>query len=513
MNPLLNQVLYGPPGTGKTYRAMRMAIEICDGMALPDSATDTDVTARFEALRTDGRIALSTFHQSTSYEDFIEGLRPVTKDGTLSYEVKPGLFRQMCEKAQTQVAGNNQTATIDNEPIWKMSLGAIYDRNDSLIFRQCLAGGLLALGYGQELDFTGCDTRDAVWGKLKSAKPDMESSDYNVGSVHAFKNKLAVGDVVVISNGNRRFRAIGRVTGHYQPPLGNHRLAGQESIANWQTRPVEWLWQSLDNEGLSYTEINSKYFSQMSIYEMDSSTINRPAMNALISGGVTGEALNHVIIIDEINRGNVARILGELITCIEPQRRLGAGEQTKVQLTYSQHHFGVPANLYIIGTMNTADRSIAFLDSALRRRFRFLHVRPDPEVVRNAVATIETLDVATVLEGLNRRLAVLLDEDHQLGHAYFLKITSLADLRDVLVDQVIPLLREQFHGDDARWCQALACPFDPDSATQALSTPVLKAETVTLGTGIEPRVRVRINPLFIAAKGEALLPFLRALAV
>ena len=209
----------------------------------------------------------------------------------------------------------------------------------------------------------------------------------------------------------------------------------------------------------------------------------------------------------------MARILGELITCIEPQRRLGAAEQTKVQLTYSQHLFGVPANLFIIGTMNTADRSIAFLDSALRRRFRFINVQPDPDVVRKTVGTIEAFDVATVLEGLNRRLAVLLDEDHQLGHAYFLKVTSLVDLRDVLVDQVIPLLREQFHGDDARWCQALACPFDGDNAKQALSTPVLKSEMVALGTGIEPRVRVRINPMFISAKGEDLLPYLRALAI
>jgi len=507
----LNQVLYGPPGTGKTYRAMRLAIEICDGQTIAADVANETVTARFEELRTEGRIALATFHQSTSYEDFVEGLRPVTKDGTLHYDIKPGLFRQMCEKAQTQTANSIQTELIEDETIWKMSLGATYDRNDARIFRQCLDNGVLALGYGQGLDFTGCDTRDTVWEKLKTVKPEMEPSDYNVGSVHAFKNKMAVGDIVVISNGNRFFRAIGRVSGIYQPPQGQ-RAKGQESIANWQTRGVEWLWQAADNDGLPYIEINGKSFSQMSIYVMDSVTLNRPAMNALISGRSASEAQNHVIIIDEINRGNVARILGELITCIEPQRRLGADEQTKVQLTYSQHHFGVPANLFIIGTMNTADRSIAFLDSALRRRFRFINVQPDPDVVRKTVGTIETLDVATVLEGLNRRLSVLLDEDHQLGHAYFLKVTSLTDLRDVLVDQVIPLLREQFHGDDARWCQALACPFDADNATQALSTPVLKAETVALGTGIEPRVRVCINPAFIAAEGAALLPFLRALA-
>jgi 5-methylcytosine-specific restriction protein B len=266
-----------------------------------------------------------------------------------------------------------------------------------------------------------------------------------------------------------------------------------------------------DGDGLPFTEINTKVFSQQSIYEMDTSTVNRSALSTLMSRQSPSHALHHVLIIDEINRGNVARIFGELITLIEPQRRLGSSEETRVQLTYSQHHFGVPANLFIIGTMNTADRSIAFLDSALRRRFHFIEVPPNPELIERHVGSIDGFSMADLLVAFNRRLAVLRGEEHLLGHSYFLAVESLKDLQRMLIDQIIPLLREQFHGDDYRWCQALACPFDPDSARQENVHPVLLSEHVELGGDTDPRVRVRINPDFVTASGTALHPYLAAL--
>ena len=504
----LNQILYGPPGTGKTYRAMRMAIEICTGEPLDDGLNNKEVTQQFEKLRAAGRIALATFHQSTSYEDFVEGLRPDPRpDGTLGYTVKPGLFRVMCDRARAPEAGAEND--IDDATIWKMSLGDRHDSNDANIYGQCLERGLLALGYGLGLDFTGCDSREAVLKQLQTKKPDLESSDYNFTSVHAFKNRMQVGDIVVVTNGNLLFRAIGRVTGDYQPPHAKMSKTGPESVDQWQTRAVTWLWKATD-DGRPYTELSSKRFSQQTIYDLRYAEIDVPILRKLIAGTSAAPVKKHVMIIDEINRGNVARILGELITCIEPLRRLDQDEETRVQLTYSQLHFGVPANLYLIGTMNTADRSIAFLDSALRRRFRFMAVAPQPELL--ADIEIDGVEVDALVQTINDRLAVLLDEDRQLGHAYFLRVATAEDLRRVLVDQIIPLLREQFHGDDQRLCLALGCPYDPESGAQTNAHPMLKADPINLGSQESPRLRIRLNPLFLKASGPDLTAFLAAIA-
>jgi 5-methylcytosine-specific restriction protein B len=319
---------------------------------------------------------------------------------------------------------------------------------------------------------------------------------------------MQIGDIVVVTNGNLRFRAIGRVTGDYQPPRSKTSKAGPESVDHWQTRTVSWLWQATD-DGLAYADLSSKRFSQQTIYELRYAEIDVPTMRKLIAGGSAVPTQNHVMIIDEINRGNVARILGELITCIEPQRRLDQDEETRVQLTYSQLHFGVPANLYLIGTMNTADRSIAFLDSALRRRFRFVAVSPEPELL--ADIEIDGVEVDALVRTINDRLAVLLDEDHQLGHAYFLRVATADDLRRVLADQIVPLLREQFHGDDQRLCLALGCAYDPESGAQTNAHPILKADTINLGAQESPRMRVRINPLFLKATGPDLTAFLASI--
>ena len=162
-------------------------------------------------------------------------------------------------------------------------------------------------------------------------------------------------------------------------------------------------------------------------------------------------AANHVLIIDEINRGNVSAILGELITLLEPSKRLGAAEELRVTLPYSRDIFGVPPNLYVIGTMNTADRSVETLDAALRRRFVFREVAPDPEVIREvlgagSVLTVADLevDLPQLLTVLNRRIVALRDADHQLGHSYFLTITDWVSLRDAFCDRMLPLLREYF---------------------------------------------------------------------
>ena len=156
------------------------------------------------------------------------------------------------------------------------------------------------------------------------------------------------------------------------------------------------------------------------------------------------ENQRYVLIIDEINRGNIAKIFGELITLIEPSKRLGGEDEAKAMLPYSQESFGVPANLHILGTMNTADRGIALLDTALRRRFHFIERMPNPELVDK---DIEGVDGQKLLTAINRRIRAKLDREHQIGHTYLIRKTSIKELATAFQHQIMPLLQEYFYDD------------------------------------------------------------------
>jgi 5-methylcytosine-specific restriction protein B len=156
----------------------------------------------------------------------------------------------------------------------------------------------------------------------------------------------------------------------------------------------------------------------------------------------------HVLIIDEINRGNVSRIFGELITLIEPSKREGAAEALSVELPYSKRPFNVPSNVYLIGTMNTADRSLSGLDIALRRRFNFREMPPQPELLDDLV--VASVNIGELLRVMNQRIEVLLDRDHCLGHAYFMSLKAddpLDRLELIFRNQILPLLQEYFFED------------------------------------------------------------------
>lgn len=508
----LNLILYGPPGTGKTYNTIRQAVATCDGSA-PD--TRQELVARFSALREQGRIEFVTFHQSYGYEEFVEGIRPVLvedeegfpEDGQeLRYERHDGVFKGICAQALAGLTTARHGFKVDlsKHRVWKMSLGNTKNPEDAEVFDECQRVGQIRLGYGNQQDFNGCNDLRSVLNKIREVKPEAMEKDYNVVSVDLLKNEMMVGDLVIVSDGNKKFRAIGTVTGPYE------HIAAKDYD---QVRNVEWLLAL--PESLSVDTILRKQFSQKTLYPLNESILKVDTLGQLLSGKAPVSPLPYVLIVDEINRGNISKIFGELITLIEADKRLGAENELRVKLPYSGKQFGVPSNLYLIGTMNTADRSIAFLDTALRRRFRFMEMMPDADVIRDNVGdrgVIDGIDVAAMLEVINQRVELLYDRDHQIGHSYFLGVRTLADLMDVVRFQVMPLLQEYFHDDWTKICHVLGCPYDGETG-KALSknpVPLIVASKLdsALARGTEPqdielRLRYVINPAL--AKQEALL--------
>lgn len=210
-----------------------------------------------------------------------------------------------------------------------------------------------------------------------------------------------------------------------------------------------------------------------------------------------------VLVIDEINRANIARVFGELITLLEDDKRLGGGDPLVVSLPGSKSQFAVPRNLHVIATMNTSDRSVALIDVALRRRFAFEELRPDSEKLREALPGEPGEVAVDVLEALNARLELMLDREHLIGHAWFMKATTLEGLRDVMVRKVIPLLQEYFHGAPDRLALVLGLPCDGDghpSVTDGLNwLKVTRIGKECFGSevaDIDDVVDVEIHPWF-----------------
>lgn len=417
----LNQILYGPPGTGKTYNTVVKALEILEEADL-DWNDRKALKERFDQRMAEGRIVFTTFHQSMSYEDFIEGIKPLKPDpdgGAPGYDVQKGIFRELCERAQHKTELNNFDAVFNQflEDVAEVGELELKTPTQSKPFRMLL-------------------TRN----NNPVAIPRTEAETRMVVTREMIRDYLRDGTI--------------RDWKPYTIAISNHIKS-------------------------TYPQLEQKI--------QDNS--NKP----------------FVLIVDEINRGNVSQIFGELITLIEADKRLGKEEALQVTLPYSKEPFGVPPNLYIIGTMNTADRSVEALDTALRRRFSFEEMSPKPELLTpnklfwcllkhyeeapwddtvyvqkekklldflgastkiwnlrkkfwdNYSSTSEEkefpaseftgINLDAILHCINTRIERLLDSDHQIGHSYFLSVSSLEDLKDVFYRKVIPLLQEYFFGD------------------------------------------------------------------
>lgn len=511
----LNTIFYGPPGTGKTYLTARRAVEIIDGPR-PASERREALMARFKSLREAGAIEFVSFHQSFGYEDFVAGIRPDVEASELSYELTAGAFKVLCDRAN-RPRDDKVTSAHRQRPnlnlaapgiqFWKMSLGRADDLQGKAIYDDCIENGYALLGWGEGVDYTGCNDVDAIRAR-HDALPKREEPPFGDDAVDRFKNRMKVGDVVLVSQGNRLIRAIGRVTGDYE-----HHAAAEFG----QKRTVEWL--SVLDPALPRERLLRVGVSQQTIYQLDRANVDTEALGALLAAPPEAPP-RYVLIVDEINRGNISKIFGELITLLEDDKRVGQPNELRVKLAGVEEPFGVPDNVYVIGTMNTADRSIAFLDTALRRRFRFEEMMPDTKALAEILAdrpVASEFDVPTLLEAINKRLCLLYDRNHQIGHAYFAKVHTLADLRDVFRWNVIPLLQEYFYDDWFKLCLVLGCPCDRTSG-KALSNnarPIVDCSMLlsrdVFGVNdaeVDDRPSFSIDPGFYTAESDDLKAYL-----
>ena len=443
----LNQILYGPPGTGKTYHTINKALAIIESKKEEDLAKESrkDLKKRFDAYVAKGQIVFTTFHQSMSYEDFIEGIKPVkpkADDSFVKYEVEDGIFKKICHEAQKK---QNKNIVIDNQE--------------------------------QEL------TKEVFKDFYIQFTSNLVSADENVSNCY-----LKTRD--------------GYEFGLFKNTANSICIkAGQKKT----------------KMSASFDELSSVLFdNKKPTYESYEKTIIDKILEDKSYKEATSDNTqkNYVLIIDEINRGNVSQIFGELITLIEEDKRLGKDEALELILPYSKSEtrFGVPPNLYLIGTMNTADRSVEALDTALRRRFSFVEMPPRPELLApnymfwdflwqnqdkvwddkdykvNETAKREFLGITDalwekrkpiwdkmekegknenqktyfseseftginlqkILETINKRIEKLLNKDNLIGHSYFISVKDIKELQSVFQNKIIPLLQEYFFGDYAK---------------------------------------------------------------
>ncbi|MCE7115981.1 AAA family ATPase [Campylobacter coli] len=438
-NLSLNQILYGPPGTGKTYHTIDKALEIL-GENL-ESIDRDEKKAKFDEYVKDGQIVFTTFHQSYGYEEFVEGIKPMMNNEAnsqeIQYEIKDGIFKDICNRALE----NYENSNLNTEEL-----------REKIKLREKVEKFLNRL--------------------LETNEPISKTKGGNF-FINSFNNNT----IEIYSEDVERFDGIFKLS------LSTFITLLKSNIEF--NSAVEMFKKVFDRDYADRT--HTYYFNLVNKFkEYEKQAVLKTEDNKISSNSLN----SYIIIIDEINRGNVSKIFGELITLIEPSKRIGESEELKVTLPYSGKKFGVPKNVYILGTMNTADRSITSLDTALRRRFEFVEMMPDPDLLKNVFICkdvenpnkdedylgddAKTEGFAEILQNIlisiNKRIEFLLDREKTIGHAFFMSeavkfnkdnwckpdkyeedwyVLSISKLKSIFQNKIIPLLQEYFYNDYA----------------------------------------------------------------
>ena len=435
-----NVVLYGAPGTGKTYDVPELAVRLCDPAFMAAEPSREEIVSRYNQLKTEKRIAFTTFHQSLDYEDWIEGLRPVVNENSqVTYEIESGIFKKLCEEAERPVVKDKQVGIADNAVVWKVSLAGT---GDNPVRSDCMKNSYIRIGWDG-------------YGPVISDETDW--SIYNGEGkqiLDAYINKMKIGDIVMSCYSSQTIDAIGVVVGDYE---------FEDKFPNYKrVRRVNWLVKNI-NENI--VEMNDgKTMVESSVYRLNSITLND--VKSILEKYNTSSNMEendkaYVMVIDELNRGNVSKVFGELITLLEADKRKGRINAESVVLPYSKKAFHIPNNVYLIATMNTADRSLGSLDYAIRRRFAFIAEKPfglevegfNEELfekvsslfVKNFGEYKESgWDQTMKLESADTLSEEYKPEDVWIGHSYFLMQDEEGNdnTTDRILYEIIPLLEE-----------------------------------------------------------------------
>lgn len=410
----LNQILYGPPGTGKTYTTINKALEILKSYdeitEIPEGRQEQKEI--FDTFVTKGQIEFVTFHQSYGYEEFVEGIKPDldsqnTETSDVSYVIKDGIFKQLCNQALLN-----------------------YEKYED---SKC------------ETQNFGTDVKELFQAYAQKLQKQIDEDEVIDFSSSQSKSAMKVFKINYYQNGEAKSISISRNLGKtYQTLVLDIILRDYKDFKQGSIKSYKDIKPTYESQKIFHG--NADYY--FTLFEKLKNFENKEYQE-LKSQDSQVDSIKlkpYILIIDEINRGNIAKILGELITLIEPSKRIGKSEGLQLTLPYSGESFGVPRNLCIIGTMNTADRSIALLDTALRRRFVFEEMMPKPELLGKC----GDVDLQEMLESMNNRIEFLLDREHTIGHSYFMGVESIEDLCKVFKNKIIPLLQEYFYDDYAK---------------------------------------------------------------
>lgn len=473
-----NIILFGPPGTGKTYNSIIYAVAICENKTVEDVRKDdySKVLERYHNLCKNDRIAFTTFHQSYGYEEFIEGLKPNIEDGSadVTYEKKSGIFKAFCEKA-----GNKKILAKnikENPTVWKISLEGAGDNETK---KDCFENDRIRIGW------TNLDKHVTEESKIDSSGVRR--------TLNYFEYSMEEGDLVVVLKDQRSIDAIGVIDGPYE---------WLENVDSYKrSRKVKWLAKNISED--IYSLNHNKFLVPQTVYRLkvDADEILKLAQKKDSSLAITvqEEDKPYVFIIDEINRGNISKIFGELITLIETSKR----GIFSAKLPYTGDDFTVPSNVYIIGTMNTADRSISLMDTALRRRFSFIEMLPNESLLREV--QVGELDVSEMLKKINKRIECLFDREHTIGHSFFMELKgSQSDSKELIVEKlsgifkksVIPLLQEYFYEDYSKIMLVLGDNCKSSEDYQFIKKIQVKAKDIFRGNDSEidlPEFTYEIN--------------------
>ena len=431
-----NIILQGAPGTGKTYRIPELVVRLCEPEFDANNATRKELMSVYDRLKEEKRVMFTTFHQSMDYEDWLEGLRPVLENDQVRYKIEPGIFKRLCTEAERPLSAKKDVNISDEAIVWKVSLSGT---GDNPVRRDCMKNGYIRIGwdgYGENI------TDETDWSIHNGEGKTI---------LNAFINTMKVGDIVMSCYSSRTIDAIGIVTGEYE---------WHDNFEHYKrVRRVKWLVKGINEDIVKLND--DKTMTLGTVYRLNAITLDK--VKSLLDKHEASKTLidnnkPYVIVIDEFNRGNVSKIFGELITLLEPDKRKGMRNAESVLLPYSKKEFYIPSNVFLVATMNTADRSLDTIDYAIRRRFAFITVKPqeidDDNFNSELFREVSSLFISNYDEyaesGFDDTIKLLpaetLSEEYRpedvwIGHSYFIMDGEYA-LQDRLLFEIIPLTEQ-----------------------------------------------------------------------